>query len=306
MSGENGNNYPMMCRNWMAISHRQLYDDIHTGPGPAGTQGTQQTYARIGALFAQTDQDIQTGLRQLGVAYEGAGSSAAQSGITVLRQWTTDAQYGSIAASDVVGWQADSYSYARDTMPEPVPVTAQDGFFDQVYDFFGGTTAREEQEEQARQAHQWAAQVMSEYDVNSGEAANAMPTFVPPPSVTVDVPAATESTSTIGSNNKQVTQTGGPVDPPAGPPATTPSVSQTPTVNGTGNPPSTSTTGNPPITGIGPIPTPPTGSTPVPTTPVGTPPVATLPPPGPTPYPPGTYPPGGYPPGGYPPGTYPP
>jgi len=211
MGGGNDSGYPNMCRTWMARSHQQLYDDIHTGPGVEGTMTMQDTYARIGSLFAAVDGQIQAGLARIGVAYEGEGSDAAQSGITVLQQWTLDAQTGSQLASGIVAAQADSYTGARDTMPEPVQVTAQDGFFDKVYDFFGGTTAREEQEEQAREAHIRAAQVMSTYDMQSASAVNAMPTFVPPPSVTVEVPPPQQQTSSIESTNGSVSQTGGTV-----------------------------------------------------------------------------------------------
>jgi PPE family len=212
--GGNDSGYPQECRNWMGISHQKLYDDIHTGPGVAGTMGTLDTYQRIAALFAKVDEDIQTGLAKLGIAYQGQGSDAAQSGISVLQQWTRDAQVGSQLASNVVDYQAAGYTSARDSMPEPVQVTAQDGFFDKVYDFFGGTTPREAQEEQARAAHLQAAQVMSVYDAQSASAANAMPTFVPPPSVTVEVaePATTQTSI------DQMNETAGP--PGGGPPTT--------------------------------------------------------------------------------------
>jgi hypothetical protein len=116
----------------------------------------------------------------------------------VLQQWTRDAQVGSQLASSVVDFQAAGYSSARHSMPEPVQVTAQDGFFDKVRDFFGGTTPREEQEAQARDAHLQAAEVMSVYDAQSATAANAMPTFVPPPAVTVEVAEPAATTTEIG------------------------------------------------------------------------------------------------------------
>ncbi|HEY3262443.1 MAG TPA: PPE domain-containing protein [Pseudonocardiaceae bacterium] len=209
MGGENNSGYPQMCRNWMAVPHQQLYDDIHTGPGVDGTRTTQDTYARIGELFARVDGEISAGLARLGMGYEGDGSDAAQAGIAVLQQWTQDAQSGSSYAGDVVAFQAEGYATARDTMPEPVQVTAQNGFLDKIYDFFGGTTAREEQELQAREAHVRAAQVMSDYDLQSADAANAMPTFVPPPSVTVDVSPPQAQTASVQPTGATVTQTSG-------------------------------------------------------------------------------------------------
>jgi PPE family len=314
--GNNNSGYPMMCRNWLAIPHQQLYDDIHTGPGVDGTRSTQDTYARIGALFARVDGDIRTGLTQLGVAYEGEGSQAAQSGISVLQQWTVDAQTGSTLASSAVGEQATGYAVARDTMPEPVQITAQDGFFDKVYDFFGGTTAREEQEAQAREAHIRAAQVMSDYDIQSGNAASSMPVFVAPPPVTVDVPAPQTQSASIQQPGAGVTQQGGPSDNTGtNDPGATP-VSQTPQVNGP--------TGGTPGTGPGPnggtstppyIPTVPSGSpSPTPTVPSGSFPTGPGTPgypgipgyPGPTGTVPGGTLPGGTGPGGtYPGGSYP-
>src|SRR5829696_1890499 len=180
--------YPNYCRNWMSIPHPTLYDEIHSGPGPSAMQGTVDTYGQISALFAEVEGDIQTGLAQIGASYEGAGSQAAQSGITVLQQWTGDAQVGSDLAGNAVSSQTLAFSGAQMSMPEPVQVTAQDSIIDQVWDFFGGTTPREEQEAAAREAHLEAARIMSEYDTTTYTAVTAMPAWVPPPPIAVDVP----------------------------------------------------------------------------------------------------------------------
>src|SRR5215213_9862228 len=102
MGGGNDSGYPNMCRNWMAIPHQRLYDDIHTGPGVDGTRATQDTYRRISDLFEDVDRRIMEGLKGIVVAYEGEGADAAQSGIAVLGQWTQDAQTGSRYAGDIV------------------------------------------------------------------------------------------------------------------------------------------------------------------------------------------------------------
>jgi len=200
--------YPNYCYNWMGKPHPLLYSEIHSGPGASAMQGTRDTYSEIGALFEEVEADIRTGLAQIGASYEGAGSEAAQSGITVLQQWTGDAQIGSNLAGDAVSSQTLAYSGARLSMPEPVEVTAQDSFFDNVSDFFGGTTPREEQEAAAREAHMEAARVMSEYDATTYNAVSAMPTWVPPPPITVEVPTPTPTTTSIDSTSTQVPQAG--------------------------------------------------------------------------------------------------
>lgn len=201
MGGNHG--YPNYCRNWMGIPHRTLYDEIHSGPGTSATQGTRDTYDEIGALFAEVESDIQRGLEGISAAYEGSGSEAAQSGISVLKAWTNDAQTSSWVAGQAVTSQTIAYSGARMSIPEPVEVTAQDGFFDRVSDFFGGTTPREAQEAQARAAHQEAARVMSMYDGTTFDAVSAMPTWVPPPSVTVEVASPTPTATSISSAGTQ-------------------------------------------------------------------------------------------------------
>lgn len=214
MGGNHG--YPNYCRNWMDKSHDSLYNEIHNGPGPPAMQGTEDTYNEIGALFKEVEADIQTGLARIGASYEGAGSDAAQSGITVLQRWTNDAQIGSDIASSAVSSQATAYSDARWSMPEPIEVTAQDSFVDNVVDFFGGTTPREAQEAASRDAHVEAARVMSVYDATTFNAVSAMPTWVPPPSVTVEVPTPTPPTPP-------------PPPPPPTPPTPPPSIDSTDT-----------------------------------------------------------------------------
>lgn len=95
-----------------------------------------------------------------------------------------------MVATDSTMQQTEAYVQARNSMPPPVQVTAQDSFLDKIGGFFGATTPKEAQELQAKAAHIQAADVMDAYQVNTADAVNSMPKFVPPAPVTVDVPIA--------------------------------------------------------------------------------------------------------------------
>lgn len=258
--------YPNYCRNWMSIAHQTLYDEIHNGPGPSAMQGTRDTYSQVAALFAEVEGDIQTGLAQIGASYEGSGSEAAQSGIAVLRQWTGDAQVGSGIANNAVSTQTMAYSGARMAMPEPVEVTAQDSIIDQISDFFGGTTPREEQEAAALEAHLEAARVMSTYDITTFNSVTAMPAWVPPPSIAVDVPTPTPTTTSINSTSTEAspvgtsaastTPTGTSAPPTVSAPPTIPGSGPTTPAGPTSPPGGTAPSPPPPPVSGGPAPTP--------------------------------------------------
>lgn len=198
------------CRNWMAIPHEKLYDDIHSGRGAAANEGALSSYEEIGALFAEVQDDIARGISMIRGGYEGDGSDAAQNAISGLEAWTADAQTGASLAGQNVQTQTDGYVQAKNSMPEPVTYNGWQTAGATVADvLIGGPVVREYLEAQQREAHMQAAQVMGGYDATAGSAALSMPTFVPPAPTTVQVAEPSPGQSPVGALAGSVTQAGG-------------------------------------------------------------------------------------------------
>ncbi|MCP2262098.1 hypothetical protein LX15_005830 [Streptoalloteichus tenebrarius] len=177
-------------RNWLAVPHQQIYDDIHSGPGERGAEGAHRRCAAVAAAFAKAERDIAAGLRRLGIAFEGVGAQAALGAAGGLAAWTADARLGAVIAMDLVSEQIDAFTRARDAMPVPSPAGDQEDVVEEIAGVFDNTADREPVEEAAREAHERAARLMRDYEAESRRVVGAVPVFVPPPDVVVDVPGA--------------------------------------------------------------------------------------------------------------------
>lgn len=187
--------------NWNSYSHETLYARIHgqggfflpDGAGVSGATGAQEGWAELASLMAQARERTEAALTRAGAEWEGGAADAMRSGVTPLAQWADDAHTASAASADSTDTHVSSYSAARNKMPEPVPVTstANSGFLGIPSGFthlFGGQTDQDRQEAAAQEAKAEAVRVMSGYEVESSAAQASVGRFVPPPSVTVDVP----------------------------------------------------------------------------------------------------------------------
>src|SRR5829696_5279234 len=67
--------------------------------------------------------ELYTKLKNIGASWEGQAAESAQSGLTPLAEWASDAETGSSVMQSSTELQADYVSDARASMPEPVPVT---------------------------------------------------------------------------------------------------------------------------------------------------------------------------------------
>jgi hypothetical protein len=188
--------------NWDQSSHQYLYDRIHgnggffvqDGAGVSGADGAQDGWAELAALMARARERTEAALAKAGAVWEGGAADAMRSGVTPLAQWADDAYTASAASQTSTDIHVSSYAAAKNNMPEPVPVTstANSDFAGIPAGFthlFGGQTDQDKQEAAAQEAKAEAVRVMSGYEGESGIAQATVGRFVPPPSVTVDVPA---------------------------------------------------------------------------------------------------------------------
>jgi hypothetical protein len=194
--------------NWDAWQHSDLYNMIHNahtaplengfhkvintdqGKGVSGTQASNDAWQGFVTLMTQAQADTETAINKAHGQWSGGAADSMHSGISPLAQWAQDAQTAGAASQSSVGDQTSSYVRAKDSMPEPVPVSSTDnadflgipaGFTHLV----GGQTDQDKQEAGARAAKDHAVDVMTTYQSSSQFNANTLGTFQPPPSVTV-------------------------------------------------------------------------------------------------------------------------
>jgi len=225
--------------------------------------------------MASARERTETALARAGAVWEGDAANAMRSGITPLAQWADDAHTASTASQGSVDAHVNSYSAAKNKMPEPVPVTSTansdlGGIPAGFTHLFGGQTDQDKQEATEQEAKSEAVRIMSGYESESNAAQANVGQFVPPPSVTVDV-APTQPRGgdvilvgaseprhgqTIDDGTRSPGDTRGPgsTPPPGGwsaPPGSAPSGATTPSFGTTDPSSSVSSPGNPVTTGLG-------------------------------------------------------
>ncbi|MGW0521592.1 PPE domain-containing protein [Crossiella sp. NPDC003009] len=177
-----------VCRNWMAVPHQKLYNDLHQGRGPATAEPAKRVQAELAQGFFDAVNDLKTGLSKLGGVWQGQAADNAQAAIGGLGPWLELARTAVENTGKATGSQADAFSAAKTAMPKPVEVKSGEDWapVKGVKNFFGVKTDRQEEEEAAKEAHIRAAQVMSTYSTSSSANVRALPTIAEPPLVAVD------------------------------------------------------------------------------------------------------------------------
>ncbi|MCK2241294.1 MULTISPECIES: PPE domain-containing protein [unclassified Crossiella] len=177
-----------VCRNWLAVPHQKLYDDLQQGRGPATAEPAKKFQAELAQGFFNAVNDLKTGLKTLGGVWQGQAADNAQAAIGGLGPWLELARTAVENSGKATGSQAEAFSTAKTAMPKPVEVKTGEDWapVKGVKNFFGVKTDRQDEEEAAKEAHLRAAQVMSTYSTSSSANVRALPTISEPPQVAVD------------------------------------------------------------------------------------------------------------------------
>jgi PPE family len=193
-----------MGRRWRGYEHPELYTMINGGPGAAASEPQTAYWEGLHAELTTLDEDLNKELGKLGARWEGQAAESAQSGLTPLAAWASDAQTGASVMKASTVDQAQFVSDARASMPEPVEVTtpapsgwdiakaaaaAGFGFTGPAQDVAQQADDHEAQEAAKNEAEQRAVETMQTYESNSTWNSDTLGTFVPPPDVVVSTPA---------------------------------------------------------------------------------------------------------------------
>lgn len=246
--------------NWDHYEHETLYDQIHgkggfflpDGAGVAGVAGAQDGWGKLAALMARARERTEAALAKAGAVWEGDTADTMRSGVTPLARWADDAHTAATASQTSTDEFVNSYSSAKNRMPEPVPVTstANSDFAGIPAGFthlFGGQTDQDKQEAAAQEAKAEAVRVMSGYESDSNGAQSSVGRFVPPPSVTVDVaPTQPKGGDVIPVGVSEWPGTGKGIDDGGRQPGDTRGPGTTPPPDGGSTPPPPGSTHTPP------------------------------------------------------------
>ncbi|MET0135299.1 MAG: hypothetical protein ABW215_17100 [Kibdelosporangium sp.] len=169
---------------WLTFSHDQLYEMVHNGIDVAGATAIAAKWARLGEALREIGDELSGALAASLDAWEGEAAEQARAGIAALSQWSQDSGSTAIDVSGCVSTAALNADVARRNMPEPlagphvpIPIGPDDNAFrfapEIVKDPHGSS-----QEQQA--AHQEAARVMQQFQVDSRAVYGTVPQFSPP------------------------------------------------------------------------------------------------------------------------------
>lgn len=193
-----------MGNRWRGYEHPELYSMINTGPGAAASEPQTSYWQALQKDLTEVDEDLNAELTKLGSRWEGQAAESAQSGLTPLASWASDAELGAGTMKASTVDQAQFVSDARANMPPPVEVTtpapsgwdiakaaaaAGFGFTGPAQDVAQQADDHEAQEAAQNAAEQKAVDTMTTYESNSTWNRDTLGTFVAPPDVVVSTPA---------------------------------------------------------------------------------------------------------------------
>jgi PPE family len=191
---------------WQGYTHAELYEQIHSGPGPNGSDQSARRWAELVTTLNAIEGDLHGSLEGSRGAWDGAAAESARTGLGPLRQWAADAQAEAEIMRQSAETQADYISKARNDMPPPQRVTAEEpsDLRTGLTHLFGGQTDYEIQEAQANAAEQKAFDVMAEYQDNTQGNTATLGKFAAPPQVVVDVPMPPSKPISSGRGGRSV------------------------------------------------------------------------------------------------------
>ena len=159
-----------------------LYFRVNSGPGVSGLSEVASAHRdRIVGMFIEAEQMLIEALDRAGAIWDGPAADATQAGIRPMAGFSAEAADASNATAAAVQNEAEHFSWAKNSMPPPVEVTATDNALERGWShLWGNQTDKEIQEANAAAAEAEGFRVYGEYEAMSSgnlEAAGRYPTL---------------------------------------------------------------------------------------------------------------------------------
>ncbi|NKQ53515.1 hypothetical protein HFP15_11545 [Amycolatopsis sp. K13G38] len=171
--------------NYPAIPHDQLKTYVNTNMDPAQVGELSDAYHQMSSIFNNFATTLSSAVSKSQGEWEGEAADSARNYFTSLQKWADGNAQNSTLASEVVYQQSSAASTAKNTMPDPVPFSWTDEVKSWAtsapWDLVSNVQASFDKQKQSQEAHDQAAQVMTNYDSGLYSAASKQPVFAEPP-----------------------------------------------------------------------------------------------------------------------------
>ena len=190
----------MADHRWQGYSHKELYERIHSGPGPSASFASMERWEGVSAALTEINEDLHKGIALSGAKWSGKAAEMAQSGLNPVAAWADTARTGSDVMRYSAELQAGYISKARADMPAPVAVTAEQpgALVTGLTHLFGGQTDHEKQEAAQDAAERRAREVMSTYASSTTANTSTLGQFTQPPQLQIS------GTGTVNGGGTQI------------------------------------------------------------------------------------------------------
>lgn len=219
-----------------------LHFRMNSGPGVSGLSEAASAHRDgIVGMFVEAERMLVEALDRAGAIWEGQAADATQTGIRPMAGFSAEAADASNATAAAVQNEAEHFSWAKNSMPPPVEVTATDNALERGWShLWGNQTDKEIQEANAAAAEAEGFRVYGEYEAMSSGNIDAAGGYPAPPSTTFGVEDPTfDDNRGVGGNLRDAGVTAQQGTPGAGPPpaAPPPAVGSVPGSQGGSAPP---------------------------------------------------------------------
>jgi hypothetical protein len=168
---------------WQGYSHQQLYDMLHSGPGPAAAGVAADRWSSMAGALSDIQQDISSGVAASGAAWVGTAADSAHGALNPLGQWAEQASSAADVMRISAELQGDLLSKARADMPAPIAIPQQTS---QISQLVTAQVDYEMTEAASQVAAQQAFQVMAQYEAGTTDNTDTLGDFGEPPTLHVD------------------------------------------------------------------------------------------------------------------------
>ncbi|CCH35406.1 hypothetical protein ABZ816_12445 [Actinosynnema sp. NPDC047251] len=171
---------------YMGRSHEELKSMVTDNMAPSTANEQGEAWTKIGNTLVDLQNNLSKATEASKGAWQGNAASSAQGYFTNMATWSGDAAQGAQLTGNKLYEQSQAADTAKTAMPEPVKFSTADAykmFFSEPNPFKWAETIDkiEAKFEEKQQAHERAAEVMTNMSTSFQESGSTMPAFSPPP-----------------------------------------------------------------------------------------------------------------------------